>query len=117
MNYDEMQEVLEMLNEVWGLDFVSATAGNCCNTCGEMMSWEDTERWENAETYLVIKWYFDGMNYDGELEELDTLHIKYNLKGKISIEEVCNDLARELEGYYDVEVPERTIDCIKLTRI
>lgn len=117
MKYVEMKKVLKGLNKKWGLDFVSATSGNCCNTCGEMMTDNATAEWEKANTYLVVKWFFKGMNYSGKFEEQELLFIKYNLTEGLSMEEVCKDLQIALEGAYEVIVPEDSGRCIKLNKV
>ena len=96
MNYEKMEKVLYELNKKWKLDFVSATSGNCCNTCGEMMTEEKTQAWEEAETYLVIKWYFAGMNYTGEFDKQNQYYVRYHLHENLTIKEVCKDLSEAL---------------------
>lgn len=113
MTYKQMQTVLEQLNKKWGLDFVSATSGNCCNTCGDYMTPADTKAWNDAETYLVVKWFFAGMNYDGEFEDQEKHYIKYSL-GRLTLDEICNDLQEALEGHYTVIQPATTSNCIEL---
>lgn len=117
MKYVEMKKVLNKLNKKWGLDFVSATSGNCCNTCGEMMTERATKAWEEAETYLVIKWFFKGMNYSGKFDEQDKLYIKYNLNDNVTIQEVCKGLKESLKGLFEVIEPEDNTHCIELIKI
>lgn len=112
----QMQEILDRLNKEWKLDFVSATSGDCCNTCGDMRTPADTERWEAANTYLVVKWFFDGMNYEGEFEDMDSHCIKYRL-GTLPIEKVCEDLREALKGHYEVINPESDLVCITILTI
>ena len=116
MKYTEMENILNELNKKWNLDFVSATSGNCCNTCGEMMTEKATKAWEEAETYLVIKWFFDGMNYCGKFEEQNNLFIKDYLGEKITIGEVCKDLEEKLKGLYRVIEPKDDRYCIELIK-
>lgn len=75
IKYDEMKQILLKLNAKWKLDFVSATAGDCCNTCTDMHTEEETEQYYNAKTFLVIKWFFTGMNYTGKFEEQQELYL------------------------------------------
>lgn len=114
MKYVEMKKVLKELNRKWGLDFVSATSGDCCNTCGDMRTGKETEAWENAETFLVIKWFFKGMNYNGKFDEQEKLFIKYHLSDKVTLEDACEDLRKALEGRYTVTTPIDKTRCIEL---
>jgi len=117
VKYIEMKKMLKELNKKWGLDFVSATSGNCCNTCGQMKTEKETEAWNKAETYLVVKWFFEGINYSGEFDKQETLFIKYNLAKKIAIHEICEDLKKALVGFYKVIEPESGKQCIKLVKV
>lgn len=112
-----MQKALEELNENWGLDFVSHTAGNCCNTCGDMETEEKTKQWNEAITYLVIKWFFAGGNHLMPFHEKESLFIKYNL-GDLSISQVCKDLAnhKEIQKHFIVIEPESDFFAIELRR-
>jgi len=116
MTYSNMQDALEQLNEKWGFDFVSATSGDCCNTCGQYFTPEDIKKYYEAETYLVVKWFFDGMNYDGEFEDQGSLWVKYGLGNKITLEQVCKDLKSVLSEYYEVIQPKNEAQCIILEK-
>jgi|SRR5699024_5205358 len=117
MQYEKMEKVLDTLNKKWGLDFVSATAGDCCSSCSTFETVEKDIAFDEAETYLVIKWFYAGINYDGEFEDYNHLYIGYNLGNVVSIEDVCSSLRISLEGYYEVVEPEDETDCIELIKI
>lgn len=116
MKYVEMKKILTRLNKKWKLDFVSATSGDCCSSCGDMRTPKATEQWEKAKTFLMVKWYFKGMNYEGRFEDMEELYVSYEL-GNLDIREVCNDLREELKGNYEVIEPKNSIECIELVRI
>ncbi len=116
LGYNAMEKILLDLNKSWGLDFVSATAGDCCNTCGDMDTVEKTDAWDEAQTYLVVKWFFAGMNFTGAFEDMTNLSIKYYLGDKVSLEQVCKDLQEKLESFYEVVVPKDTSLCITLIK-
>ena len=117
MKYVQMKKILKDLNKKWGLDFVSATSGDCCNSCGDMMTENATKEWNEAKTFLVIKWFFKGMNYDSPFGDIEVHHIKYELPDTLSIETVCKDLDEALIGEYEVIAPENSSKCIKLKQI
>lgn len=117
LKYVEMKKILNTLNEKWGLDFVSATSGNCCNTCGEMRTEKETIKWGNANTYLVVKWFFKGMNYNGKFDDQKRLFIKYHLGTSVSMSEVISDLEIALLGHYTVIAPLNSSQCIELKAV
>lgn len=116
MNEMKMQMILNELNEDWGIDFVSSTAGDCCNTCSTFKTLEEDVRYEEAETIFIVKWFFEGMNYTGTFEEHDSLHIRYDLGNVVSIEKVCSDLKNRLDGVYEVIEPKNEYKCIELIK-
>ena len=117
--YRDAKKILNNLNnEKWGLDFVSATAGDCCNTCGEMRTEKETIAFNNANTFLVFKWFFKGMNYQGKFDEQDIFYINWVLPDdKNLLFEVCSDLKNAFKFYgFDVIVPDSKSSAIILTR-
>lgn len=116
MKYVEMKKILNELNKKWGLDFVSATSGDCCNSCGSMKTAKATEQWEKANTFIVVKWFFKGMNYNGKFDEQEEIYLKYNLDGVVTISTVCEDLQKALQGNYKVIEPETYNDCILMVK-
>lgn len=109
-----MKKILRNLNKKWGLDITLATAGNCCNSCSTFRSEKMEADFEKAKTYLKVKWFQSGMNYNGKFEEQDMLHVGYDLGDKVTITEVCNDLAEALKGLYEVFQPIDDSHCIRL---
>jgi hypothetical protein len=112
-----MKKILKELNKKWGLDFVSETMGNCCRTCGDQRTPEETEQAYNAETFLIINWYFTGMNYHLPFAKTETFFVMYDLGHKTNIYTVCTDLQNALEGHFIVTAPLDSSKPIILTRV
>ena len=112
-----MKKILKNLNKNWGLDMVLATTGNCCQSCSTFNNQKMEEDFRKAKTYLQVKWYQSGMNYNGKFENQNWLWVAYDFGGLIDITTVCNDLEKALDGQYRVIKPVDDTKCIKLQKL
>lgn len=114
MSKENLQTVLENIKNELNLDFVYWSYGKCCRRCAEFDNEDIKTQYNNANTYLINKFYEEGMNYSGSLEKMDILMFAYHLNDFNQINKVCEMLDKFKD--YKVIIPEESSTCIILEK-